>query len=213
MSDTGLAVVEARWSSQGNHSVRPLFETLAGITVENPFGFRYDMFCDEGSLARILSSVGTDKNYHSLYLAAHGDENTIYGLDEAAISRAIFRNRLRAGNPNHSITGLYFGSCSICHHDNAEFFLNEQQGCNVNWVAGYSRKVDWIDSSSVDLIFFAKLIQQHLINARRRQGKHTNLKMAKHAANEVKSLMPNVFDRLGFNMFYKDSAGELQKVW
>jgi hypothetical protein len=213
MSNTGLAVVEARWSLNGNHSVRPLFETLAGIAAENPFGFRYDMFCDESSLAKILVSVGGDSHYHSLYLAAHGDENTIYGLDDAAVSRAVFRNRLRFGNANHTITGLYFGSCSICHQNNAEFFLNAEQGCNVNWIAGYSKPVDWIDSSSVDLIFFAKLIQQRQKNFRRKKGKLNDLAMAKIAANEVKSLMPTVFEKLGFNMFYKDGAQELQQIW
>jgi hypothetical protein len=37
--------------------------------------------------------------------------------------------------------------------------------------------------------------------------------MAKTAANEVKSLMPTVFEKLGFNMFYKDGAQELQQIW
>jgi hypothetical protein len=68
--------------------VRPLFETLSGIVEDNPHSFRYDMFSEEKSLAAILNEVGTNHDYHSLYIASHGSEDCICGLGDAEISRA-----------------------------------------------------------------------------------------------------------------------------
>ena len=47
--------------------------------------------------------------------------------------------------------GLYFGSCLFGSLDNAEFVLTECSG--VEWIAGYTTAVDWINSTVVDLFF------------------------------------------------------------
>ncbi len=83
----------------------------------------------------------------------------------------------------------------------------------MNWIAGYSKSVDWMDSSSVDPIFWTKLINERFTNNRRRRGKKNDLQIARHAADAVKSLMPTVFDQLGFNMYYRDAGGAVQQVW
>jgi hypothetical protein len=213
MTHTGLAVLEARWWEEGNHSVRPLFETLAAIAVDNPYSFRYDMFADQSSLGCIMQEIGSDRQFHSIYVASHGDANSIQGLPGQAISRAAFRNRLRGANPRHTVTGLYLGSCLVCNRNNAEFFLDQDDGCNINWVAGYSKNVDWMDSSSVDMVFWSKFLQKRATNRRRKRHKHSDLRVARDAANAVKSLMPTVFDQLGFNMYYREGAGAIQQVW
>ena len=65
---TGLAVIEGRWNGSGNDSVRPLFETLAGIVEENPYAIRYDMFAEAASLETIINDIAKSKNqeYHSI---------------------------------------------------------------------------------------------------------------------------------------------------
>ena len=98
MTHTGLAVIESRWWSQGNDTVRPLFETLAGIVENNPHSVRYDMFVEEASLSQIISDVA-DKDYlHSVYIGAHGDDASICGLGDAKISRTVVRNLFRRAN-------------------------------------------------------------------------------------------------------------------
>src|ERR1700722_4788244 len=106
--DTGLAVIEARWWNDGNHSVKGLFESVCGIATANPYSFRYDMFCDESSLLTTLGHVSEDKRFHSVYLAAHGNENTLRGSKGHDISRAKLRNIFREANHGHTVTGLYF---------------------------------------------------------------------------------------------------------
>jgi len=98
MTHTGLAVVESRWWTQGNDSVRPLFETLAGIVEGNPHSVRYDMFAEENSLTAIISNLSTNGSYHSLYIGAHGDDSNIGGLEDTQISRTKIRNMFSNSN-------------------------------------------------------------------------------------------------------------------
>jgi len=210
---TGLSVVEARWWDDGNHSVRSLFETACGIAVSNPFGFRYDMFCDRSSLETIVGQVAANAKFHTIYVAAHGDANNIQGSPGNLISRAILRNIIRNANVNFTVTGLYFGSCLICNQANAEFLLDRQNGAGVNWIAGYSNSVDWVTSSSIDMLYWSFFFAERDRNRRRRRDKKSDLAIARFAASEMRNLMPTVFQQLGFNLYYRDNGGQLTSVW
>jgi hypothetical protein len=213
MPHTGLAVIEARWGDSGNDSVRPLFETLAGIVEGNPHHIRYDMFVEEASLSKIMLDVGSKPDLHSIYLAGHGDDSSIYGLGSAAISRVKLRNFLRSANSAATIGGLYFGSCLIGTPRNASFWLTDSPTSGLKWIAGYTEEVDWIDSSAVDIIFWSKYLYERKRNRSRSRGKKTEIEMVRHASSEMKKLMPTVFTQLGFNIYYLDSGGTLATVW
>ncbi|MFG1465298.1 hypothetical protein V5F77_20655 [Xanthobacter sp. DSM 24535] len=211
--ETGLAVIEARWWDDGNHSVRGLFESVCGLATGNPFSFRYDMFCDESSLSTTTAFVGSDIKFHAIYLAAHGDQSSLQGSEGHDISRTKLRNILRSSNSSYTLTGLYFGSCLICNENNAKFLLDRNTGINFNWIAGYSKSVDWVVSSCVDMIFWSFLIQERLKNRSRRRNKKNDLQIALHAASEMKKVMPTIFNELGFNMYHLDGGDQLTKVW
>ena len=213
MQHSGLAVVEARWWHQGNDSVRPLFETLCGIAINNPFGFRYDMFSDEGSFTTVVSQIASVSDYHTLYIAAHGNDREIQASPGCLMSRTKVRNYVRNANQNHTLTGLYFGSCMICNEGNAAFFLDTNNGCNVNWIGGYSKPVDWITSSSVDMMFWSYLLEERRKNRSRRRNKKSDLEMAKVASSEMKRVMPTVFNELGFNLYHLDGGQNVVSVW
>ena len=213
LAHTGLAVAESRWWKSGNDSVRPLFETLAGIVEDNPHSVRYDMFSEECSLASIVEDVCDDGEYHSLYVGAHGDDNSIAGLGEAEISRVKLRNMLRNHNSGGEIKGVYFGSCLIGTERNAAFWLTDTPTTGLQWVGGYKTSVDWIDSSAIDMIFWSKYLHERKRNRSRRKGKRSELQMVKHAALEMKTLMPSIFNQMGFNIYHLDSGGSLASVW
>jgi hypothetical protein len=212
VAHTGLAVAEARWWDSGNDSVRPLFETLAGIVEGNPHSMRYDMFADKPSLSRIVDEL-TGGDFHSLYVASHGSENSIGGLGDVEISRTELRNILRNSNAQGPIKGLYFGSCLIGTARNASFWLTDGDSTGLQWVAGYTKSVDWIDSSAVDMIFWSKYLHERKINRSRRKGKKSELQMVKAASSDMKNLMPTVFAQLGFNIYHLDTGGALTAVW
>ncbi|CAL4867092.1 hypothetical protein MMA231_01342 [Asticcacaulis sp. MM231] len=211
--NTGLAVIEARWWSDGNHSVKNLFESVCGLATDNPFSFRYDMFCDAVSLRINIENIVRKGGFNSIYLAAHGDENSLQGSVGHDISRTVLRNTIRIANTSNVITGLYFGSCLICNENNARFLFDPVNGIGVNWIAGYSKSVDWVVSSCVDMIFWSYFIKERGVNQRRRRGKISDLQIAILASSEMKRLMPTVFNELGFNMYYLDNGQSLTEVW
>jgi hypothetical protein len=213
MPHTGLAVVESRWWTTGNDSVRPLFETLAGIIEENPHSMRYDMFSDAGSMEKIIIDLCSNSVYHSVYIGAHGDENSITGLGNESISRTKLRNIFRSANVAGNVSGLYFGSCLVATRSNAQFFLCDGQTTGLKWLAGYSESVDWIDSSAIDMIFWSKYLHERQTNRSRRRNKKNDLAMVKDASTAMKALMPTVFTQLGFNIYYLDSGSTLTAIW
>lgn len=210
---TGLAVIESRWWREGNDSVRPLFETLAGIVENNPHFVRYDMFCEEQSLSRIIENLVGSGIIHSVYVGAHGDDSSISGLGDASISRAKLRNIFRKLNQNKSISGLYFGSCLVANKSNAAFWLAGKQTTGLRWVAGYNESVDWIDSSAVDMIFWSKYLHERKSNRSRRNNKKSDVEMIKSASSEMKKLMPTIFNQMGFNVYYLDKGKHVSSVW
>lgn len=171
------------------------------------------MFAEARSLASIIQDICGDGAYHSLYVGAHGDDCSIDGLGDAEISRTKLRNILRNHNGRGRVTGLYFGSCLIGTERNAGFWLTGRPRTGLRWVGGYNTSVDWIDSSAIDMIFWSKYLHERKRNRSRRTGKRTELEMVKHAAGEMKALMPTVFNQMGFNIYHLDSGGALVSVW
>ena len=212
MPHTGLAVIESRWWSEGNDSVRPLFETLAGIVENNPHFVRYDMFCEEQSLSRIIKNLTSSEIIHSVYVGAHGDESSICGLGDAVISRTKLRNMFINSNKSKAISGLYFGSCQVANQSNADFWLNEKK-TGLKWIAGYTKSVDWIDSSAVDMIFWSKYLHERKSNRSRKRNKKSDTEMVRSTSSEMKELMPTVFNQMGFNVYYLDHSKHVSTVW
>ncbi len=151
-----LAVVESRWWEEGNHSVRGIFELIAAVRhQENPHAYHYEMFNNAASLKEIVPRVAKKKNIRNLVIAAHGDEDGIYGAagdtrDGNRISRAVFRNILE-DIPRGSLDGLYLGTCATANDDTVEFLMD---GGRVRWVAGYSEETDWLEGTCLDLFFW-----------------------------------------------------------
>lgn len=213
MSHTGLAIAECRWWHSGNDSVRPLFETLAGIIEGNPHSVRYDMFSEENSLRYIISDIASLGQYHSLYIASHGSGGAVSGLGSSSISRTVLRNIFRTADPYGTISGIYFGSCLVGNQANAGYWLDPNM-TNLKWVAGYTQSVDWVDSSAIDMIFWSKYLSERKTNrSRRGRSQRSEIQMVQHAASEMKRLMPNVFTIMGFNIYHLDTGGTLTPAW
>jgi hypothetical protein len=196
-----ISIVETRWWDDGNHSVRYLFEAIASIHYDNPSAFYYDMFSNRSSLQSILNKRCNDANTKVLYLATHGNDTEI-GSDED-ISRTEFRNDLVSANKKKQLSGLFLGTCYTGNTDTASFLLSGRT--NLDWVAGYTQSVDWIDGNAIDMVFFHKLTQEYLEN-RKRRTKASPADMAKKAATELNKLIPGSHSKYGFNIYFRDGT-------
>ncbi len=203
MSLGPVAILESRWWSHGNHSVRSLFEAVAAIHYENPSAFFYDMFANKSSLGTILDSRCTDKRTKVAYLATHGNENEIGPNSANAISRTEFRNLLVAANSTGQLKGLYLGTCLTGNSKTAKFLL-EDKSTKLDWVAGYRESVDWVDGSAIDMVFFHKLAQLYVANKRKRRGKLSARAIAHEAATQLNKLIPGAHSTYGFNIYFHE---------
>lgn len=198
MSACPFSVVESRWWSKGNHSVRALFEAVAAIHYNNPTCFYYDMFADRSSLSTVLKMRGQDAQTQVLYLATHGDAKNIGPNATNAISRTEVRNILSFANKASQIKGLYLGTC-------LRGLVRENTSTKLEWLAGYRDSVDWIDGSAIDMIFFSKLAELYVANKSKKKGKLSPRKMAHEAASALVKLVPGAHSTYGFNIYFHEN--------
>lgn len=142
-----LAVIESRWYATSNDSVRGLFDLLAGMLKDNPFAYHYEMFNNAASLRGIINRIAEQKEIRNVYIAAHGTKDQIEAADEN-ISRTRLRNILGTIGPTQ-LHGLYFGSCGFGLQTEA---IMGKTG--LTWLAGYTKLIDWVHSSAMDLYFW-----------------------------------------------------------
>ena len=206
-----LAVLESRWwppdFEAGNTSVRGLFDLLADIHEDNPSAYHYEMFNNRASLEEIVHRTARRKR--NLYIAAHGGESSISGAEghwKNRISRTQFRNILRRiTTRGGKRRGLFIGSCWFVNEENAKFLLGQHnEEIRIRWIAGYSKSVNWIDSSIVDLYFWNAYFRED-------SGQRT-LQAARSVARKIDRFMPGAYENLGFNIFVRRKGGGVEPL-
>ncbi len=190
-----LAVVESRWWERGNVSVRGLFDLIASIQKGNPDAYHYEMFNNAASFEEIVYRVAWKDHIRHLVIAAHGDENGIYGAEadeneNNRISRAQIRRVLR-GVSEGDLDGLYLGTCLTGNDDTVEFLMN---GTSLNWIAGYSSTIGWLEGSAVDLYFWTTYYKTRNVG-----GEDQRIRRVAGRMNSMKNLCSN----LGFDIFVR----------
>ena len=189
-----LAVIESRWWTDRNDSVRAIFDMLAGALVGNPFGYHYEMFNNAESIKEMIPRIAKIRDIHHIYVAAHGDEQAIHGAGGARISRTVLANALAEVHPRQ-IYGVFFGSCKFGWNVD---LLMKQTG--ATWIAGYAEEVDWIHSSAMDLYFWHAYYLSGTPAATRKSARADNV-VALLTALWIR--VPYLFKELGFPREYR----------
>ncbi|MXY51537.1 MAG: hypothetical protein F4Y86_03265 [Gammaproteobacteria bacterium] len=185
-----LAVIESRWWVDGNHSVRPIFDMLAGVIAGNPYSYHYEMFNNAESIKEIVRRLADQRDTRHLYIAAHGNEDFICGPREQ-ISRAVLRNLIADVRPRQ-LHGVFFGCCLFGKQVEA---LAER--AKVTWLAGYTERVDWVHSSAMDLYFWHAFYQSGASRATRAPDRVTQMLLLLWA---LLIRVPYMFVELGFRV-------------
>lgn len=156
---TKIAVVESRWHTPGNGiqrntTVRPLFEFLSNLHYGHHHAFEYEMVATQPALDEALSRLAASRKVSAAYLAMHGNSTGLHLHSGARVSRTHLKNTLRriALEPGARIRGLYLGSCMFGTQVLAEFLFARK--VKILWVAGYTESVDFVKSSTLDMLFF-----------------------------------------------------------
>ena len=191
MKRLDLAVIESRWSENRNDSVRGVFDMLAGILVGNPFGYHYEMFNTPESIKEMIPRIARTADIHHLYVAAHGDEQAIYGAGDTRISRTVLANLLAEAD-SRQLYGVFFGSCKFGW--NVETLMKR---AGATWLAGYLEDIDWLHSAAMDLYFWHAYYLSGASSARRKERRAKDMLVLLTA---LWIRVPYLFKELGFRV-------------
>jgi len=195
-----LTILEGKWFPRVDFSVRELFHPL--FTVWAPDGlaaYHYEMFTNESAFRDAIAHAFRSGAAHTIYIAAHGDKHSIQGFHEAGISRTEIRNALRKADHGHVRRGLYFGSCEFASAENVEFLLRDCE--SVEWIAGYTAYIDWIDAGVLDLFFLRHFLFPKPGRGRRKPV--TTIDRLEHATTRVCRSMAQLARETEFHVYVR----------
>jgi hypothetical protein len=196
-----MTLLEGKWFTDKDVSVTELFGPL--FTVWTPKGRRshhYEMFTNAHAFQAAIKFAMQKGAAHTIYIAAHGDADGLQGFHDEGISRTVIRNSLnQKGTKKH---GVYFGSCLFCTETNALYILDK---CGrIQWIAGYTTEVDWIDSSALDLVFL-----RHFLFPSPGRGTAkptTENERLRYAVNRIRQDMGSLASRLEFHVYVRSQG-------
>ena len=126
-----------------------------------------------------------------IYVAAHGDEQAIYGPGDSRISRTVLGNVLE-GVDARQIYGVFFGSCSFGWN-----VASLMKRTGATWVAGYTADVDWIHAAAMDLFFWHAYYQSSVPDKARKGDRADEMLVL---LNALWIRVPYLFNELGFTV-------------
>ena len=144
MKKSSLAVVEGKWSSKTNISVKSLFDLLSDLNFASPHEYLYEMFCDDASLENIIARMGKARDVKFIYIGAHGTNGSLHASG-GRVSRTRLKNILGSLGTS-SIEGVFLGSCLFGQPENAEFLLSPPNGSSApinGWLDTLRKLTGW----------------------------------------------------------------------
>lgn len=157
---TKIYCFEGEWNPEHSElSVRPLTQVLQH--TYHAFGsdltctYRFCQTIDrlEKNLAQLDGRKFSNPNCHNcFYFAFHGSSSGLFDFDNNFISFERIAELL-GSNAENSI--VFFGSCGARASEKALAEFKTQTGARL--VVGYGTSVDWIASSTFELLFFNEL--------------------------------------------------------
>lgn len=193
---TRIAVLESRWWTTSNTSVRGLFDLIADISFDNPHAYEYEMANSEAAAKETIPRLGKSRRCKYLCLAMHGNTNGLILHNGERISRAELRNMLEDihDTPNTRLHGLHLSSCIFGTKTLADFMFRHRVG--VFWISGYREKVDFLNSSAMDLLFFNELVGGAV-------GGESPIQAIKRTADKLKKVAAGLAAELGFEIYVR----------
>ena len=196
-----LAVIESRWWKQGNHSVRGIFDALAGIHVDNPYGYHYEMFNNTESIKELLPRLIKDSTIHYVYVSAHGGVKEISGAADNRISRTVLKNIFEHVH-GKQLYGVFFGSC--CFGCQTQELMGRKNG--ATWIAGYEKDIDWIEAAALDMFFWNDYYTSDVVSA---PSKKVRAERMIEFLKRLRNRVGYMFEDMGFKVSVNHQKGKI----
>ncbi|MCU0490414.1 MAG: hypothetical protein MUD01_02305 [Chloroflexaceae bacterium] len=149
-----IACLESLWNSdlEDRWSVRPILDVIVNV---QDLKLAYLSCNTEAEFIYNLKMLSKRRSYGILYLAFHGAPGEFYLADDSAISLETLSEYMATRFTDWII---HFGCCSTMRVSASQLdsFI---EATGVKMVLGYTKDVDWIESSAMDLLIFQALQQ------------------------------------------------------
>jgi hypothetical protein len=193
-----LAVIESRWWENSNTSVRGIFDLLSDLYEDHMHGYHYEMFGSAPAFEELVARIGLKRRMDYLYVATHGTRRGI----KCANGDVVPLKRLRDMLLDVKLSGLYLGACDV----GTEAFARQLLGKGgadttpLAWVAGYCKKVEWLQSSALDFLFWSRFWTIRR-DGRRNPGNDKALIIK--TAHDFQKIAGGLAEDLGFEIFVR----------
>jgi len=192
-----IAVVEGQWFEKSNLSMRRIFDMMCESEVDNINGYHYEMACSREALEEALPRLIGKRHISYIFIGQHGDEkrNLILPNDASVSMKQLFEAINSPNKSRYRLRGIHLSSCGLMTKKNAECILKSEK---LDWVSGYSKGCDWLESTLLDTLFASYLYEEDEANS---------TKQIETVAKEVYRLAKGMAKDAGFTIYRKEGDG------
>ena len=150
-----LIILESPWwdiaTNPNRASVYPFFNGLEKLS--DSMRVYHTIFYEANSCKAALDDLSTNNPFDRpyLYIAAHGTKRKL-----ACIHLDIILNAIQNKARHVGVEGVILGSCST--GISVENMKDAIKSCKIVWMMGYRGKVNWMESTLIDLAVFEKMM-------------------------------------------------------
>ena len=196
-------VLESYWSEnlRERESVQPFVKGLCDL---HAWEFHYRTFDSANDLSlwiKNFNSIRRSGKDKIVYVATHGSKaGKLWTLEQNIPIRAL----TRALKPARSIVGLHIGSCNL---GQPAILKKLARNTSLQWVAAYDQEVPWLESTSLDLLFWS------WIYAGAPRARRSRRLTPEAAAHELYARF-NYAREMGFRVVFRDGgSGGVTSSW
>lgn len=200
VGDSGLAVLEARFSSWSNSTVKYFYDCLFESVFNYPSTYFYEQFNGAESFENAFVRAAATPGIRVVVVASHGCKTGLEMPDGSILKKKDIAAVISAlGQVDFcNIEGLYFSACDLRkRYNGSDDFIASLFRANkrLKWVAAYAETIDFIRSNAVDIFYVHSYLR-----AREECGPKQSAIMA---SSDVETFMPGAFRELKLQVFIR----------
>ena len=196
-------VLESYWSEEitQRESVLPFVKGLCDLNSWEFFYRTFDSLNDLELWLGRFDRIRRSRAEKIVYIATHGSsEGKLWTLEQTIPLSKLGKLLAKA----RTVHGLHLGSCNLGQPKSLETLMNET---GLSWVAAYDQEVPWLESTTLDLLFWSWI---YAGAPRAQRSRHLT---PEGSAHELYSRF-NYARQMGFRVLQRDDRdGTLRAAW
>lgn len=196
-----VIILEGSWSHEHEiPQILPYFQALA-VTHPDDIEISHRTFRNVDDIAFYASQIKKNEGV-LLYFASHGCDGMLQPSGDVSIALSAVADAL-AGAKEGAISFVHFGSCEmVSHRRRRESHVAIMEACGAKWVSGYTKSVDWLPSTFLDLMLVSSIFMP--------QHGETDGRAARinHNASDFFEMYEQTARHLGFSALSRNATGE-----